>query len=73
MRTKSQDFQESTNSKTARVLIRLESAGCVSKKLLYFTRLELKDTASYTGERLEEDPEEVTIRITLVHLAIIGL
>ena len=40
---------------------------------LTFTRLELKDTASYTGERSEEDPEEVTIRITFVHLAIIGL
>ena len=36
-------------------------------------RLELKDTASYTGERLEEAPEDVTIRITLLHLAIIGI
>ena len=33
----------------------------------------MKDTASYTGERMEDAPEEVTIRITLLHLAIIGL
>ena len=32
----------------------------------------MKDTASYTGERMEDAPEEVTIRITLLHLAIIG-
>ena len=38
-----------------------------------FDRLEMKDTASYTGERMEDAPEDVTIRITLIHLAIIGL
>ena len=38
-----------------------------------FARLEMKDTASYTGERMEDAPEEVTIRITLLHLTIIGL
>ena len=73
MRITSQDFQEPMSFRTARVLISQKSAGCVPKNWLHFTRLELKDTASYTGERSEEDPEEVTIRITLVHLAIIGL
>ena len=33
---------------------------------------ELRDTASYTGERSGEAAEDITIKITLVHLAIIG-